>query len=115
MADTTDDTFGKHNWQSGTDPGISAERLNNIDEGVLEALFRKPLDLTLTYDASDRLSKAEWKDSGGAVVRTVDLTYDSDGNLSSTTDTGAGLQVDKTLTYDADGLLTSVSVTRSTV
>lgn len=114
MADSTDDTFAKHSWQPGSSPGISAERLNNIDEGVLEALFRKPLDVTLTY-SSGRVSKVEWKDSGGSVVRTIDLTYDGDGNLSSTTDTGAGLQVDKTLTYDGSGNLTDVTVTRSTV
>jgi RHS repeat-associated protein len=57
---------------------------------------------TFTYDARDRLTKVEFRDTAGIVRATVSYVYDADGNRTSRTDARGTT----TYSYDARGLLT---------
>lgn len=63
--------------------------------------------ITLSYDSNGRLTSVTVKD-GSTTVKTTTLTYDSNGNLTQVQETAGGTTVTTTLSY-SNGRLTSVS------
>lgn len=86
-------------------------QLGNTDQTVnLSRALNQRIDsrsVTLTYDANGRLTTVTEKD-GATTVKTTSLNYDTNGNLTTVTEQVVGKTITTTLTY-TDGRLTSIA------